>query len=496
MMLLRKANQQSILLLTLIVTFFATTAFAVEGVNECALLREKIAENIGKLSLDEPQEKIFESPGIEVEWLNKQEAIITKIYPEARFAFDSEKLSLVDLEDQILATVNGKEVGQMSAEEFDAEWSKEKIEIEVEGSDTNYSLERQEIISYPVFVSLDMDRISKIDSKNSSFNARFRSKLHWTDNRLRELFHQILSDAGFDKNEGPISCDVKKSFLQEVGYFFPEIRIPQFSSTEKPDFTFITVEYFPPSWFEDDEDTEADKTKNGDITLSYAVDFDGTITDTFSLQKFPFDTQTLWIKVYPKSRALGGEFLDLTMSELGDTHLYEDTINLANPEWNLIDTYQEYGHYYYTELDVRNPFMKFVYEFERKPNYYVYKIYLPILFLLIVSWSVFWINPDDLESRSTVSIVCFLSLIAYNFVIDQDLPRVGYLTLMDRSILISYLFSALPTIESVFVKFACERGRANLAKRTDKEFRIYFLPSILFAMLALFIEFDVVTLPD
>ena len=87
---------------------------------------------------------------------------------------------------------------------------------------------------------------------------------------------------------------------------------------------------------------------------------------------------------------------------------------------------------------------------ERNANYYVYKVFAPIFLILLVCWSVLFIHPSQLESRLTVSIVCFLTLIAYNFVIDENLPKLGYLTLVDYFILISYIFSALPTLLSIF----------------------------------------------
>ncbi len=61
----------------------------------------------------------------------------------------------------------------------------------------------------------------------------------------------------------------------------------------------------------------------------------------------------------------------------------------------------------------------------------------------------FWINPKELESRITTSIVCFLALVAYNFVIDNEIPKLGYLTYMDWIIMISYIFCALPTAISI-----------------------------------------------
>ena len=43
-----------------------------------------------------------------------------------------------------------------------------------------------------------------------------------------------------------------------------------------------------------------------------------------------------------------------------------------------------------------------------------------------------------------------LSLIAYNFVIDNELPKLEYLTIMDWIILASYLFAAAPNMLAIF----------------------------------------------
>ena len=68
----------------------------------------------------------------------------------------------------------------------------------------------------------------------------------------------------------------------------------------------------------------------------------------------------------------------------------------------------------------------------------------------MVCWSVVWVNPKELESRLTITIVCLLSLIAYNFVIDKDLPKLEYLTILDWIILISYVYATIPNFLSIF----------------------------------------------
>ena len=60
-----------------------------------------------------------------------------------------------------------------------------------------------------------------------------------------------------------------------------------------------------------------------------------------------------------------------------------------------------------------------------------------------------WLNPKEVESKLTITIVCLLSLIAYNFVIDNELPKLEYLTIMDWIILASYLFAAAPNMLAI-----------------------------------------------
>ena len=75
---------------------------------------------------------------------------------------------------------------------------------------------------------------------------------------------------------------------------------------------------------------------------------------------------------------------------------------------------------------------------------------MPIALILLVCWSSLWITPREIESRLTITIVCLLSLIAYNFVIDSDLPKLEYLTTMDFIILISYFYAALPNLFAIY----------------------------------------------
>ena len=62
-----------------------------------------------------------------------------------------------------------------------------------------------------------------------------------------------------------------------------------------------------------------------------------------------------------------------------------------------------------------------------------------------------WIDPKELESKLTITIVCLLSLIAYNFVIDSEMPKLEYLTVMDWIILVSYVYATIPNFLSIYL---------------------------------------------
>ena len=86
---------------------------------------------------------------------------------------------------------------------------------------------------------------------------------------------------------------------------------------------------------------------------------------------------------------------------------------------------------------------------ERNPSFYIFKIIIPVLLILAVAWYVLWIPTKEIESRLTTSIVALLALIAYNFVFQDDIPKLNYLTDLDWYILLSYVFCCIPVFISI-----------------------------------------------
>ena len=101
------------------------------------------------------------------------------------------------------------------------------------------------------------------------------------------------------------------------------------------------------------------------------------------------------------------------------------------PGWNMTG-YELNPFQYQTAFHMKKNFsdgLKLDILIERKHGYYIFKVIIPIILILMICWSVVWVHPRELESRLTITIVCLLSLIAYNFVIDAEPVSYTHLTL-------------------------------------------------------------------
>ena len=186
---------------------------------------------------------------------------------------------------------------------------------------------------------------------------------------------------------------------------------------------------------------------NDGAQLSYKSKSVYKIKNAFNLKNFPFDKQSLRIFLRQDQNTIVEDRFLVSSWTMRKAEEFKDQNSIQG--WNIIDVQMNYKVYDHTLKDGFYDGFELVFNIERKSRYYVYKIILPIILILIVCWSAVWIKPYEIESRLTITIVCLLSLIAYNFVIDADLPKLEYLTVMDYIILTSYVYSTIPTFLSI-----------------------------------------------
>jgi hypothetical protein len=196
------------------------------------------------------------------------------------------------------------------------------------------------------------------------------------------------------------------------------------------------------------------KNKDGynldEVDLEYRSSSVFKIKNNFNLKTFPFDKQkiNIYLRAHLSNKDIKTYRSDVSSRTYRKALEFKDLNQIQG--WNITGASTKYK-IYESPLDAKYyDGFELVFDIERKTGYYISKIILPIILILAICWSAVWINPKEIESRLTVTIVCLLSLIAYNFVIDSELPKLEYLTIMDYIILISYIYAAIPNFLSIY----------------------------------------------
>jgi hypothetical protein len=173
--------------------------------------------------------------------------------------------------------------------------------------------------------------------------------------------------------------------------------------------------------------------------------FNSKVAALFDLRQFPFDEQTFEIQI--ESFTYNSEMIELFTND----NQIRYAPGLYLPEWRItgIDSRVE------NTLNVRDlvPFSRVVIGLHvaRQWGFYVYKLWVPLFLIVVLSWSVFWMQGESLANRIRMSATAFLTVVAYQFAISGSLPKVAYLTLMDRLMVASFVLIALTALQSMLV---------------------------------------------
>jgi hypothetical protein len=213
-----------------------------------------------------------------------------------------------------------------------------------------------------------------------------------------------------------------------------------------------------------------------DGTIEQSINVSVPLATHFDLRRFPLDRQTLELQVesYLWNRDQLQFIHDETISGFSD--------GIDIPEWNIRAVNGQVSEIAVLRSDV--PFSRYVLEIEiaRKPGFYYWKVFLPLIVIVALSWSVFWMTDERFSARSRISATGVLTVVAYQFVFAENLPRVGYLTLLDQVMIGSFGLLAVTVLESLLVDRANKDDPAR-AIQIDRTSRWLF-PAVYAAMLA------------
>ena len=212
-----------------------------------------------------------------------------------------------------------------------------------------------------------------------------------------------------------------------------------------------------------------------DGTATYRQRFVGPFSQPMNLNSFPFDTQKFSIQVVSPRNGPDEVKFERNPEWIASGLPKAAGIakNISLPDWQILNFDTVVAPY---AISPKAQVAGFAFDFVAKRDkwHYIWKVILPLLLIVMMSWSVFWINPKNAGTQIAVATTSMLTLIAYRFAIDTQVPKVPYMTKMDQFIVVGTILVFLTLMQVVFTARFAQTGREALAKKIDRVSRWVF----------------------
>jgi hypothetical protein len=207
---------------------------------------------------------------------------------------------------------------------------------------------------------------------------------------------------------------------------------------------------------------------NGDVVMD--VHMLSTISSRLELRNFPFDEQALKMKW--ASFSYGPRDITLTVRH----SRIEDHSDWSISGWSVLNDESSVSIDPLTVGESQFVRLDHVVSVARKPGYYLWNFGLPLCLIVMMAWTVFWLDPETSSGAQIgIATASTFTLIAFLIALRTRLPAVGYLTQLDKLSVYSTVLVFLALGEVVVTSSLAQRGRQHLARRIDVHARWIYL---------------------
>jgi hypothetical protein len=289
-------------------------------------------------------------------------------------------------------------------------------------------------VKVAVFV-LDIDEVSNV---GQSFDANVYIELRWHDPHLAHNHPNVITH-GLNEVWNPRIQFINQ---QKIWQTLPEI-----------------VEVFP----------------NGEVVYQQRVW--GAFSQPLKLEEFPFDQQVFTIQLAAASYS--PKEVKLVTEQSSRTGVANE-FSLA--DWDILGWKVSIAPFAPSLEEESFAGYSLSIEATRRYGYYIIKVIIPLILIVIMSWVVFWIDPKESGTQISVAITTMLTLIAYRFAVGSDLPKVSYLSRLDYFILGATFLVFASLIQVVVTSTYAKGGKLDRARSIDQWARVLF--PVIFILMA------------
>jgi hypothetical protein len=230
--------------------------------------------------------------------------------------------------------------------------------------------------------------------------------------------------------------------------------------------------------------------KNG-VVLRVQPDGTSTLIETlnataeaeFNMSRFPFDGQRLEAVF----EVLGFD-RDEVLLQVESDAASSFASNVRVPQWTITGasaSVRDSAASYAGRRRVSSAFVVSV-DVQRESFYMRRLVIIPLVMIVLLSFSVFWMDRSSLGDRLSVSFIGILTGVAYQLMLSEQLPRISYVTLMHGFLTLSFLTMCATVVINVLVGTLDQRGKFELGDRVDRRCRWIF-PFTYFGLILLMV---------
>lgn len=194
-----------------------------------------------------------------------------------------------------------------------------------------------------------------------------------------------------------------------------------------------------------------------DGTVEYDREFEVTLRSEFDLRSFPFDHQTLEIQIESFAFTADELRLEPAPGQMKRGRLRLPQWEVGELRWSTALVEDEIEKEKYHRLTVSL-------DIDRKPGFYFWQVFVPLFILILIASTVFFLPAEDLADRITVITTSLLTAVALSYTVRTDLPKISYLTIVDRLFVTTYAFLGAKIAGMVIVRQIVERNPERALK--------------------------------
>lgn len=212
--------------------------------------------------------------------------------------------------------------------------------------------------------------------------------------------------------------------------------------------------------------------QRSDGTMTYVEELNATVEIPVNLHRFPFERQRFDIVF----EVLGFAADELTLAAWpGGTGMSDVGVRVVG--WDLTNVEARSGtarsrH----DIDGVEEVSTFTVSLDvvRRPGFMIRVVIFPMVLLVALSWSVFWMDRESLGDRMSISFLGILSVVGYQLTVSNALPKINYFTLLSAFIYVSFVTTCASVLVNLRVGRLDRAGRTSAGDRVDRVCRWAF----------------------